>query len=206
MHKYKTQNATMWCSKCGATENIRILTSIHSTNGFDTIKENSISIFSGLRADCGKCGAEMLSVDSKFVNVCEKLRYLGVKILDINAAYTTPHNSTTDKTSSDTFCSGASITIVLEHSQDSLHSEAFSNVCGFNEECAELGTININEDYDLGGICINSVFDIVEGKFNFGFVNKDAVGGDKKLKKYCEISDDRLLRFLDDFIKNIEGD
>ena len=83
---------------------------------------------------------------------------------------------------------------------------AFSETCSFNEECAEFGTISIDEDHATGGICISSAFDLTEGRGSIGFVNKEDVGGDEKLKKYCEISDDRLLRFLNDFIKNIEGD
>lgn len=204
MLKYKSHSAVMWCPKCGAKEEIRTLTTIQSTNKFSkVIDKNSVTIFSRCRADCS-CGTEMLELDHKFVDICEKLRYLGIKVLDAGVAYTIPHHSSTGSTASDTYCAGAHITIALDHGQDSLHSVAFTETCNYNDECAELGTIEIDEDWDLGGICISSVFDIVESKCKFGFVNKDAVGGDKKLKKYCEISDDRLLRFLDDFIKNIE--
>lgn len=204
MIKFKSSSSVLWCPKCGTKEEIKTLTTVQSSNkSSKVINKDSISIFSRCEANC-TCGTEMLELDPKFVDVFEKLRYLGVIIIDTGVAYTMPYRDASAL--DDTYCSGAYVTVVLDHGQDSLHPAAFSETCSFNEECAELGTISIDEDRDKGGILISSSFDLTEGKCSAGFVNKEDVGGDEKLKKYCEISDDRLLRFLNDFIKNIEGD
>ena len=204
MIKFKSSSSVLWCPKCGTKEEIKTLTTVQSSNkSSKIIDKDSISIFSRCIANC-TCGTEMLELDPKFVDVFEKLRYLGVIIIDMGSAYTMPYRDAS--TLDDTYCSGAYVTMVFNHTQDSLHQIAFSETCSFNEECAELGTISIDEDYSTGGICVSSVFDLTEGRCSVGFVNKEDVGGDEKLKKYCEISDDRLLRFLNDFIKNIEGD
>lgn len=204
MFKSKSSSSVLWCPKCGAKEEIRTLTTVQSSNkSSKVVNKDSISIFSRCEANC-TCGAEMLELHPKFVDVFEKLRYLGVIIIDAGAAYTMPYRYI--GTLDDTYCSGAYVTVILDHGQDSLHPAAFSETCGFNEECAEFGTITIDEDHDKGGILISSAFDLTEDRCSVGFVIKENVGGDEKLKRYCEISDDRLLRFLNDFIKNIEGD
>ena len=202
------KSVTMWCPKCGLNEELLVHTLVQNRpdQRGKALDNNSISISIDCKSNCLKCGTRMIDMDAKFIEVCEKLRVLGVKVLDANSAYYTPHfTDIPDGIVSDTYCSGANITIVLDHSQDSLHGEALTITCCENEEFDELRTIEINEDHDLGGIVITSIFDLVEAKCKFGFVNKEKVGGDDKLKMYCNISDDRLLRFLEDFIENIEG-
>jgi len=208
MQNYKTHTIIMWCPKCGAKEELKIFTKVNRPSTVTTevaIDYSTLNISIGCRSNC-LCGTRMIDMDVKFVETCEKLRTLGVKVLEVNKAFYTPNYITNNSsiTQFDTYCSGANITISFEPNWHFYHTTNFVLTCSESEEF-NLERIQEENNDDLGGITISSAFyHPLSYNSRFGFLNKEDIGGDEKLDYNCKISDDRLLRFLKHFIENIE--
>lgn len=207
VHISKDKSVFMWCPKCGLNEELLIHTLVKNppTQTGKAINNDSICIFTRCEANCLSCGTKMIEMDAKFVEVCEKLRSFDIKILHAESAYYTPYRGlipsdcTSPGNKSDTYCSGASIT--LKFGSD--RYMAWTVLLDENDEFIS-NRIQAQEDVDLGGITISSTFDLLEGMSRFGFLNKEEAGGDERLKSFAEISDDHLIEFLEGFIECIE--